>query len=1628
MSISTDTYSAPTAPTVDDLCAHLERTHAHEGPEILCAFAYRFFTRVPHALLLERSVEQLTALAVGAFGFFRQARAQDANVQVLNPEEEGWEAPITVIRAAVSDRPFVVDTIREYLGSENVVIHYFIHPVLGVHRAEDGSITGVGEAGDGDYNEALVHCEISRIGSESRRAEIRTQIERRLSDVIAATEDFAAMLDALDETMRAVATSAEQLPERRSELTEITEFLEWLRQGNFVFLGFRSYDIFDTEGKEALHVEAGSGLGILRREEKSAYATGVRLTELSEELLRRVTSGPVLIVSKSNASSTVHRNARMDYIGIKKLDTEGRIVGERRFLGLFSSKAYAEHAETIPILRRKLEWILQRSGAAPGSHDHKEIMTIFNSMPKEDLFQASAAELENEVQTVLHLLFADEVRVTLRPDPLGRGVSVMVILPRGRFSGEVRHRIQDMLQRRLQATVLNYYLAISANDQARLHFYLSAPAEVVERTAPRDVEREILQIIRSWDDRLLDALAELHPAGDAQRLVGVYAPGFGGDYRAATLPEVALHDIEQMERMRRDGTRVSLDLREPRGRGRAEDFRGTKTLKLFLREQRLILSEFMPILENLGLRVIEVTPFQVRGEGLPEFMVYSFAVQGPDGGPLPIERAPVLAESILAVRRNDTPNDGLNALILTVGLRWREVDVLRTYANYVFQIGTVPSRVSIIGALVRNPEVARLVFELFRVRFTPDFTLSVSDERRAEAVEALRGALAGALQAVTSLADDRALRRLVSVVEATTRTNYFRHGGVDPVFTSGGAPYISIKIRSADVEELRRSRLLYEIFVFSSRMEGIHLRGAPVSRGGIRWSDRPDDFRTEVMGLVQTQIVKNAVIVPGGSKGGFVTKHSIADRDEMMREAADQYRTLVRGMLDITDNIVDGEVVPPPDVIRHDGDDPYLVVAADKGTAHLSDVANEIAEEYGFWLGDAFASGGSYGYDHKKEGITARGAWECVKRHFREIGKDIQAEPFTAVGIGDMSGDVFGNGMLLSRQIRLIAAFDHRHIFIDPDPDPATSYTERERLFKLSRSSWADYDRGALSAGAMIVPRASKVVTLTPEAREALGLNAAVETLDGEALVRAVLRAPVELLWNGGIGTYVKHPEETHVDAGDTANDPVRVDATELRCKVVGEGGNLGFTQRGRIHFALEGGRINTDAIDNSAGVDMSDHEVNLKILLGSVAAAGEMDLAGRNRLLEEMTGEVNRLVLRNNISQSLAVSMDEVRSQTVLGDFAALITAFERDKLLERGAEGIPSSDTLQERSRDGLGLTRPTLSVLLAYAKLHAKIHLLASALPDDPATAPYLVDYFPGIAVEVAGRERLATHRLRREIVTTELVNELVDLMGASFLHHAARDTGSDISDVVRAWLIASQLVGAAPLRAEMAQLESRMPAETVYRWYFGLARLLARTTRWVLANVAPDVPAIAVVDQHLDGLTRLRNNFALLVTGADRQLFESLLEEIQTLDIDPGLSERIITLRFLPQLLDILRIAQESVADAVETARVYYMVSERFRCAALRAVVQQAARDDRWEKRHAQALGEDVDRAHRGLVRALLATNAAGDGIAAALEEFDHRHARHTTAYRDLLQELDASEGTPLAGYAVAVRVLGEIASG
>jgi len=1616
------------SPTVDAVCRQLEHEVEPSEAALVVSFAEIFFSKAPPELLRERSTDSLAHMALGAFRFLQRTNRTGVGVELANPdiENEGWYAPVTVIRTRVSERPFIVDSIRELLHGEDISIEQMVYPVLHVERDGKGHVVGVRPSREGERRESLVHCEIGLVTDPEVHAHLKERLSETLEDVVRATDDFTAMTGAVDRVVAELEERSRILPERRTELEEIQEFLRWLRDGGFVFLGYRGYDISGgSEDTRAIHVEAGSGLGLLQDESQSVYARPVPLGEMDAGLRDLILEGPSLIISKTNAESPVHRRARMDYIGVKKISEDGEVEGEHRFVGLFTSKAYSEDAENIPILRHKLHQILEESGVREGSHDYKEIITIFNSLPKEELFVTSAEEVGSDIRTVLTSYNTSGVRVTLREDPLHRGISVMVIVPRDKFSGSVRRAIEAALVGAFEGAILNYHLALGSGDQARLHFYVAAQRERLHSVDPGQLEQTVTHLIRDWADHVREGLERVRPSDEARRLASRYGRAFSAEYRAATGPAIAVDDILEIEAMRAEGRPMSIRLANRDANGGDAAF---TELKVYVVGERLILSDFMPILENSGLRVIAVSPFALTEADEVSVTVYSFQVQAGSGRPVNIEgRGDLLSQTILAVRAGDALNDSLNKLVLGAGLHWREVEVLRAYAAYAFQSGAVPSRMALPGALVKYPGIARELFEMFATRFDP--TTGATLDERTESMADIRTAFQGSLRGVTSLAEDRALRRLDALIAGTLRTNYYRRGGHEPSARSGGVPYVSFKFAAQDIEFLRRTRLRYEVWVHSARMEGVHLRGSRVARGGIRWSDRPDDFRTEILGLVKTQMVKNAVIVPGGSKGGFVCRRHLADPEARFEEGRDQYRTLIRGLLDVTDNLtLTGETVSPPDVVAYDGPDPYLVVAADKGTATFSDTANAVSAEYGFWLDDAFASGGSNGYDHKAVGITAGGGWECVKRHFCERGKDIQTEPFTVVGIGDMSGDVFGNGMLLSTQIRLVAAFDHRHVFIDPHPDPATSFAERKRLFDMGRSSWDDYDRGALSEGGMIISRGTKEIELTPQARAALGVADDVPTvLDSEGLIRAVLLAPVELLWSGGIGTYVKSPSESHADAGDPSNDGVRVDAAELRCEVVGEGGNLGFTQRARIEFALRGGRINTDALDNSGGVDMSDHEVNLKILLAPAVASGKLSSKKRNELLSELTDEVARLVLDDNRNQSLAVSLDQLRAEEGSDDFRDLMLALERTGDLDRASESLPTTDVLAERAERGQSLTRPELCVLLAYSKMFLKSSLLRGRLPDDPAAGSYLMGYFPPEAAQAVGEGALTGHRLHREIVAGQLTNDLVDLMGATFVNRLMRDTGRSPEAVVRAWLIASRLAEHEELLRDMEQQQSGVSTDVAYRWLMGLARVLERTTRWILQNVDEDASPAAVVEENLEGLSKLRSGFGDFVAGEEAHLFRERVREIRSLGSDESFSRRLITLRFLDQLLEILEVARETGSPEGDTGMAFYRVSDAFDIPWLRGVAFASAGSGPWDQRAAQVLSGDLSRAHRTLVRAVLTSDVDGD-VAKRTAALLKRRDKDVTRFRETVTDLRAEEDVGFGAASVVIRELAALAEG
>ena len=1294
---------------LDTVCSRLQRQLSGNEAERAEAFVRQYYRWVSPDDLAERSELDVYGAALAHFNLARRRAPGATRIRIYNPqfESDGWQSSHTAVEVVTDDAPFLIDSISMELNRRGFGVHLIIHPVMRVRRDEAGDLLEVLPR-DSDAEQAVaesvIHAEVVRHTDPEELREIERELRRVIAEVRAAVEDWPQMRRRALELAEELA--ADPPPMDADDVAEAREFLTWLEDHNFTFLGYREYELSEVDGEPALTGSSGSGLGILREGDGAGDDEGL------SPLARGRTLKPSLLnLTKANERATVHRAAYLDYIGVQRFDEDGQVVGERRFLGLYTHRAYHASPASVPILRRKVAAVLNRAAFPGGSHNEKALIEILETYPRDELFQMSIDELFEIAIGILHLGERQRVRLFVRRDAFGRFISCLVFVPRDRFNTENRRRIEGIIRKATGAQSLDYSTRVSESVLVRLHYLVYVEPGSPTNFDPGEIETLLVAATRSWGDDLQEALHEEHGEERGSALFRRYGDAFPAAYRADWVPRSALTDIGRIEALSRDDD-LALSLYRP-----LEAPLGALRAKVYRAGAPLALSEVLPLFEDLGVDVADERPYAIAPRDRDSVWLYDFGLKyaGEDDPETDAVRES-FENAFIRAWRGDAESDGYNRLVLRARLSWRDTAMLRAIGRYLRQAGTTFSDRYVEQALAAHPQVARLMVDLFHARFDP----ARHDSGRAEL---LVGRIEEAIDAVESLDHDRILRNFLGVVQAMLRTNFFaREDG------SETKPSLSFKLDPARLPWLPLPRPRFEIFVYSPRVEGVHLRGGKVARGGIRWSDRREDFRTEVLGLMKAQMVKNAVIVPVGAKGGFVVKQPPAGgrRDELQAEVVRCYRTFISGLLDVTDNIVDGEIVPPDDVVRHDEDDPYLVVAADKGTATFSDIANGIAGEYGFWLGDAFASGGSSGYDHKAMGITARGAWESVKRHFRELGHDVASEEFTVVGVGDMSGDVFGNGMLLSPQIRLVGAFDHRHVFLDPDPDAATGFEERKRLFELPSSSWEDYDTERISPGGGVFARSAKSIPLSEEARTALGIED--ERLAPNDVIRAILRAPVDLLWNGGIGTYVKASSETHGDAGDKANDAVRVDASELRCSVVGEGGNLGLTQAARIEFALRGGKVNTDAIDNSGGVDCSDHEVNIKVLLDSVVAAGDLTLKQRNELLAEMTTAVAERVLRNDYEQTETLTLSEAQASSMVDVHARLLDNLEAARRLDRELEALPSNDELAERKQNGTGLTRPELSVVLAYSKNDLFAELLDSDVPEDAHLGSELDRYFP------------------------------------------------------------------------------------------------------------------------------------------------------------------------------------------------------------------------------------------------------------------------------------------------------------
>jgi len=1527
-----------------------------------------------------------------AYALLEKRGDQGHFIQVSSADVLVLDAP-EIVDIFAPDMPFIVDSVLAAIRAKGGSVRLMSHPVLPLDPA---SYRVLNEPTPQSRQESFLHLHLDALPSEEARAALVKEIGEVLDEVARAVRGWRPMLERLRQLVQDVRENPP--PVEPGALNESIQFLGWLAGHNFTFLGLRDYALEGTGEAQRLVPVAGSGVGLLDDPNFLFLRQGPEFVESTPEHLAFLAGPEPIMVSKANIRSRVHRRSHMDYVGIKLFDNKGAVTGEVRIIGLFTSASAAIPNAEVPLLRRKIAAVLEHSGTTPDSHAGKALLEALASYPRDELFQIDTDELMEFAGAIASLPDRPRVRVLPRIDRFDNFVSILLFMPRERYNSEARAKIGDYLARRYEGRLSAYYPNFGEGDLVRVHFIVGRNGGPTPRPDREDLERDVAALTRDFGDRLLDAATD--PIA-----VEPWRTAFPPGYQAVTSPAEALADIQTFRSL---GSDVAIHLTP----GKAD---GSARLKLYHAAAPLPLSDRVPLLENFGFRVIDEETHELLPKDEAPAFLHQMALALPEalslGDGVAIAR---IEEALLAVWHGEAENDAYNQLTLKAGLAWHDVGLLRALGHYLRQLGITFSQRYIAATLTLHLEAATALVELFHTLNAPDF----SDDRDT-AAEAARAAIAAALDRTTSLDEDRILRRLRNAIEACMRTNFYQHDAL-----GARRPALGLKFDSHLIEDMPDPRPFREIFVYAPRVEGLHLRFGPVARGGIRWSDRPEDFRTEVLGLVKAQQVKNAIIVPVGAKGAFVPRRlpPKPDRDTLQREGIAAYKIFIATLLDLTDNIVGADILKPTDMVCRDGDDPYLVVAADKGTASFSDIANGLALERGFWLGDAFASGGSAGFDHKKMGITARGAWEGVKRHFRELGRNIQTTPFTVVGVGDMSGDVFGNGMLLSPKLKLLAAFDHRDIFIDPEPDVALSLAERQRLFALERSSWQDYNAAVLSKGGGVYSRALKSVPLSPEARDFLGLGNG--ELTPAEVIRAILKADVDLLWFGGIGTYVRAGDETDLMVGDRSNDGIRITGRDIRAKVVGEGANLAMTQHGRVEYARKGGRLNTDAIDNSAGVNSSDLEVNIKIALGAMLASHRMTMEHRNEFLETLTGEVAELCLRNNYLQTLALSLAEREGVVALPDQRALIEHLEAAGLLSRAVEQLPDDAALDARAAAGEALTRPELAVLLAYAKITLRADLIASDAPDDPYLARDLFAYFPPkLGAEL--HETVEQHRLRREVIATVLANAMINRGGPAYLVATMRAASGGPADVARAYAATRDVFGLTELNRLIDQLDGILAGDVQLALYGEIAGLLRQQTRWFVRNESFDGGLAELVARYALGVSDIRAELARLLPPS---LLAALAERTETFEsegVPRDLARRIAELPLLPMMSDIVLVAGRAAADILDTARIGFGLIDLFsldRIAVAAGALKPADRFDRMALDRALA---NLFRAQRDLTADVL---ALGTGPAAArLEAWRAAHAAAAGQAIAAVAELTAGQLT-VSRLSVAAGLLSDLARG
>ncbi len=1621
---------------VDTLVAEARDRLSHERADAAESFLRSFYAAVPPQDLRSETVENLFGAAMACWRFAAMRTAGTPIVRVYNPnyDDTGWSTPHTIVEIINDDMPFLVNSIRAELNRRDLSVHLVIHPILHVSRSEEGlleTIHGghVPEDGqtlkDGERFESWIQVRISEQPGENHLEDIRNSLLAVLADVKAATEDWRDIRGKVADILSHLNDCPVEV--EKEDIDETRALLQWVDDDHFTFLGYREYTFIGEDGHHSLKIEEDQGLGILRDSQVSVFNGLRNFEKLPAEVKDFICRSDLLMINKANRISTVHRRVPLDTLFVKRFDEKGNVAGGYLIVGLFTSIAYNRSPHFIPVLRKHLDYVLARSGFRSNSHDGRALLNILETYPRDELFQIKPDELYSIAMGILHLQERQRIALFLRRDPFERFITCLVYVPRDSYSTELRYRFQALLEEAFNGSVSAFYTHLGDEMLARQHVIVETTPGQIPDVNPEELEDRLVEAGRSWIDQLKSLLIQEKGESVGLGLLRRYGRAFPTSYRERFAPRDAVRDMTQL-----DIVHSSHDLAIHLYTA-IEDEPDEVSLKIVNRDHPIALSDILPILEHMGLRVIGENSYEVHPTDDHHcYFIHDFHTNL--NGNHRIDLADVRRCAEEAVRRvwhRDMDDDGFNALVLLAKLNWREVVLLRAYAKYLRQAAFTFSQDYIEDTLTRYPAVARSLVALFQAQFDPDAYDNDNEGKAARLAEtaSLRHDIETALEDVGSLDDDRILRRFLNLIDATLRVNFYQ---TKEDGTAKG--YLSFKFDSNKIEDLPKPKPFREIFVYSPLMEGVHLRFGKVARGGLRWSDRREDFRTEILGLVKAQQVKNAVIVPVGSKGGFVLKRPPAaseGREAMMKEGIARYRDFISGMLDITDNLDGTDILPPAQVLRRDEDDPYLVVAADKGTATFSDIANNVAEDYGFWLGDAFASGGSAGYDHKKMGITARGAWESVKRHFREIGHDTQSQDFSVVGVGDMSGDVFGNGMLLSRHIRLIAAFNHLHIFIDPSPDAATSYEERQRLFQRPRSSWTDYDPNLISQGGGVFDRKAKSIRISPEIRTALGLSQFLEQITPSELIKAIVRAEVDLLWFGGIGTYIKAEEENHSDVGDRANDPIRINGQDVRAKVIGEGANLAATQAGRIEYALSGGRLNTDAVDNSAGVDCSDHEVNIKILLRNVEKAGDMTRKQRDILLEDMTEEVAELVLRDNYRQTLAITMMEQQGYLSLDHQARMIRKLERSGRLDRALEYLPDEEQISDRRATRKGLTRPELAVLLAYAKLDLYDALLDSDLPDDPLLIADLQRYFPQ-PLQDRFPDAIEQHRLRREIIATYVNNSMVNRVGATFVSDMQDRTGVGQADVARAYAVVRDAFGFRDLWAEIDALDLKVPADVQHDMLREGLRLMDRSVVWFLRNCQHPLDVTAVLEEFGAPIAELRTCLNDLITPENRAIVEERATRFIQRGAPEALANSVARLTQFSPAMDIVRIARQNDLLVRDVGRVYLGLGATFRFDWLRKAAGAISGEGQWTEMATQAIVEDLVASQTELTIQVLThaktccadtedclSEGLGDNV---VKDWIAAHKLKVAHARELLEEISHTANVDLAMLAVANREL------